>query len=113
MNTRLLSLIAALALSLSGGAMAQNVSDSIAVNPATPSAAADAVGHWLYDSQGKLIGSVRGFSDSGRSATLIVGFYFQPGVHEAQVPSRTLSIINGKVTLDSETAQALNIRSRG
>ncbi len=109
MTTRILSLAAALALSLNFGAMAQS---NPADRTATPSVAANAVGRWLYDPQGDTIGSVRGLADGGSTAVLMIGSYFRPGSHEARVPARMLSIVDGKVTLQSETVEALNATSR-
>lgn len=37
----------------------------------------------------------------------MIGTYFQPGSHEARVPARALSLVNGKVTLQAETAKTL------
>jgi hypothetical protein len=115
MNTRLLSLIAALALSVSVGAMAQSAAYPAAGQAASPSVAASAVGHWLHDSQGNTIGSVRGLADGGRTAVIMVGSYFRPGSYEARVPADALSVVDSKVTLRTETVQALNAhpRSRG
>ncbi len=104
MNTRFLSLAAALALSVSGPAMAQ-----APVGPAATNAvASSAVGHWIYDLQGNKIGSVRRLSSDGRTAEIMVGSYFQSGSHEATIPVTALSIVNGNVTLRTETAEALN-----
>lgn len=74
----------------------------------TSSAAANAVGHWIYNSQGAIVGSVRSLGDGGRTAVIMVGSYFQQGSHEARVPASAISIVDGRVTLQSETVQALN-----
>ena len=108
---RILSIAAALAFSLSSGAMAQT--DQTATNPATDhtaaySVAASSVGRWLYDLRGNIVGSVRSVTDDGRTAVIMVGAYFQPGSHEARVPASALSVVNGKVTLRGETIEALN-----
>jgi len=95
MTTRILSLAAALAVSVSFGALAQ-------------SPQADAVGRWLHDPQGNTIGSVRGLADGGSTAVLMIGSYFRPGSHEARVPARMLSIVDGRVVLQGETVEALN-----
>ena len=109
MRTNLHStLAAALVLSVSGGAMAQSAADQIV----SPSVAASAVGHWLYDPQGNTVGSVRGLVDGGRTAVIMVGSYFRPGSYEARVPASALSVVDGKVTLQTKTLQALNARSR-
>jgi hypothetical protein len=75
---------------------------------AVPSATARAVGHWLYDLHGNIIGSVRGLADDGRTAVIMLGSYFQPGSHQMTVPIRALSLVDGKVTLQTETAEALS-----
>ncbi len=108
MNTRLLSLAAALALSVSSGA----VNSAAMAQAASSSVAASAVGRWLYDAQGNNIGSVRGLADGGRTAVIMVGSYFRPGSYEARVPASALSVADGKVTLQTETMQALNARPR-
>ena len=117
MNARLLSLSAALALSVggaavSGGAMAQATAGRVPAETASPSVAASAVGRWLYDPQGNSIGSVRSLADGGRTAVIMVGTYFRPGSYEARVPARALSVVDGHVTLQTETVQALAARSR-
>lgn len=108
MNPRLLTLTAALALSISSGAMAQIASGPTADRTAARSIAASAVGHWLYDQQGNKIGSVRSLTDGGRTAVIMVGTYFEPGSREVRVPASTLSIVHGQVMLRPETVAALN-----
>jgi len=100
MTTRILSLAAALALSVGTGAMAQSTSPN--------QVAGNSVGRWLHDPQGDTIGSVRSLADGGSTAVIMIGSYFRPGSHEARVPARMLSIVDGKVTLQAETVQALN-----
>lgn len=112
MSTRLLSIITALVLSISSGAMAQGAADPVAGQAASPTAAASAVGHWLHDPQGNTIGSVRGLTDGGRTAVVMVGSYFRPGSYEARIPASALSIVDGKVTLRTETVQALAAQAR-
>jgi len=107
MNTRILSLAASLALSVGGAAMAQAPAGS----NSTYSVASSAVGRWLYDLKGDKIGSVRSLTDDGRTAVIMVGSYFQPGSHQATVPASALSLVNGNVTLRTETVQALNVVS--
>ena len=116
MNTRLLGLAAALALSaggavLSSGALAQEALARTPAETVAPGVAASAVGHWLYDAQGNSIGSIRGLADGGRTALIMVGSYFRPGSYEAQVPASALSLVDGKVMLQTEMFQALNGRS--
>ncbi len=108
MNTRILSLVAAMALSLGAAAFAQPMVSPATEQAAAHSVASSAVGHWLYDPQGSIIGSVRSLTDDGRTAVIMVGSYFQPGSHLASVHASSLSIVNGKVTLQNETVQALN-----
>ena len=112
MNTRILSLAASLAMSISGTALAQTAYNSTSNHAQLYSVASSAVGRWLYDLQGNIIGSVRSLTDDGRTAIIMVGSYFQAGSHEARVPSENLSIVNGKITLQSGTVQALNTVSR-
>jgi len=108
MQTYLVGLAAALALSVSGGAMAQIT----AAPAATQSVAAGAVGRWLHDAQGNIIGSVRTLADDGQTAVIMVGAYFQPGSHEARTFARMLSLVDGKATLRAKTVEALNARTR-
>lgn len=108
MNTRILSLAASLALSIGGSAMAQTASSLTANHAEIYSAASSPVGRWLYDLKGNTIGSVRSLTEDGRTAVIMVGSYFQDGSHEARVPVGALSVVNGKVTLQTETVQALN-----
>lgn len=83
------------------------------MDPAAVSApAAQAVGHWLYNPQGHTIGSVRTLADGGRSAVLMIGSYFEPGSHEMTFSSRRLSVVDGRVTLQTEAVEALNTPAR-
>ena len=116
MNTHSLSLVAALALSVSSGAVsgaaiAQTAADPLAIQAASPSVTASAVGRWLHDPQGNTVGSVRGLADGGRTAVIMVGSYFRPGSHEARAPAGALSVVVGRVTLRAETVEALLARS--
>ncbi len=108
MNTRILGLAALLAFSAGSGAMAKAAADPAATQAAALPVAAGAVGHWLRDPQGRIIGSVRSLTDGGRTAVIMVGSYFQAGSHEARISSSALSMVNGNVTLRPETVQALN-----
>ncbi len=104
MRTFLFGATLSLALAASAGAIAQTA----AIPGADPSVAASTVGRWLHDSQGNIIGSVRSLTDGGRTAVVMVGSYFRPGSHEARMPAANLSVVDGKVTLLSESAAALN-----
>ncbi len=95
MNARHFSLVASLMLAVSGGAEAQDAVVSAANQVATPFAASNAVGRWLYDLQGNTIGSVRALSADGQTAEIMVGSYFQPGSHAASVASSALAIGGG------------------
>lgn len=77
---------------------------------AAPSSASTAalVGRWLYDSRGGIIGSVKSVSPDGRTATIVLGIYRFDNVRVVEVPASTLSIVDGKVTLRGESAEALN-----
>ncbi len=112
MNARFFNLAALLVLFVNGGAMAQAAANPDANQATTPSPASSAVGRWLYDSQGGIIGSVRSLTDDGRTAVIMVGSYLQQGSHEARIPSGMLSIIGGKATLRPGTIEALNTASR-
>jgi hypothetical protein len=112
MNIRLLSFAGALALSISSGAMAQNTAYSADSQAEAPFAAATAVGRWLHDPQGNVIGSVRALADGGRIAVIMAGSYFEPGSHAARVPARALFLVDGKITLQAETVETLNVRLR-
>ena len=90
--------------------MAQPAPGQASIEASSPSIAASAVGRWLYDAQGQIIGSVRRISDDGRVVTIIVGSYNQPGIYEARVPASALFIVNGRVTLRTETIDALSTR---
>ncbi len=107
MNTRIPVLAAALALSFGGAALAEPTA-APAMEPAAASAAANAVGHWLYDSRGNIIGSVRSLTNDGKTAVIMVGSYFQPGSHLDTVQASSLVMVNGKAMLRNETVQALN-----
>lgn len=116
MNIRNLSLAALLglsfgALSLGGAALAdQTVGPAMepAAASVAPSIASSAVGHWLYDPRGNIIGSVRSLTNNGQTAVIMVGSYFQPGSHLDTVRASSLVLVNGKVTLRNESVQALN-----
>ncbi len=112
MNTHLLSLTALLAVSVSRGTVAQTVVVPAVIHAAVSSVAASAVGHWLYGPQGNIIGSVRSLAADGQTVVIMVGSYFQTGGHQARIPTTALSMVNGKVTLRTETAEALSIASR-
>ena len=110
MNIRPLSLAAALALSFGVAGLAQAADPA---QTAAAPAAAGAVGQWLRDPQGRIIGSVRSLSPDGQTANIMVGTYFQEGSHLATVPADALSVADGRVTLRADTAVALNtVRQR-
>lgn len=121
MHTHRLALAAVLAASINGAATAQaTTAQATTAMTAAPTAApappqpvaAGAVGRWLHDAQGHIIGSVRALADNGQTVVLMIGSYFQPGSHEARVPARALALNNGHVTLQAEMAEALNLRTR-
>lgn len=107
MNIRILSLAASLALSIGGAALAEPTVGPV-TEPATASVASNAVGQWLYDSRGNIIGSVRSLTNDGQTVVIMVGTYFQPGSHLDTIRASSLVMMNGKVTLRNETVQALN-----
>jgi len=56
------------------------------------------VGQWLRVSNGTIIGGVRSLSSDGRTANLMmIRSYFEPGSHEAQIPTSSLPVFNGRV----------------
>ena len=112
MNTRSFYLAASLLLSVGNGAMAQTAVSPGAHQAMVSSIPSSAVGRWLYDSQGNVIGSVRSLTDDGATAVIMVGSYFQPGSHEARIPSSMLSVTGGKLTLRPASIEALNIAAR-
>ncbi len=105
MSTHSPRLTAALALSPGAASLAQAADPAQA---AVPPAAASAVGHWLRDPQGHIIGSVRRLWPDGQTAEIMAGAYFQIGSHPAAIPADALSVMNGRVTLRTDTAMALN-----
>jgi hypothetical protein len=107
MNIRTLSLAASLALALGGAALAQSSTGPV-TQPLAASTASSAVGHWLYDTRGNIIGSVRSLTNEGQTAVIMVGSYFQPGSHLDTVRASSLTMVDGKVMLKNETVQALN-----
>ena len=105
MNARVLTLAAALILSAAGAVHAEQT----ALGQSVPATVAN---HWLYDVNGNTIGSVRKLTDGGQTAVIMVGDYLRPGSHEATVPVSALAIHNGRVTLEGNTVQALNLTAR-
>lgn len=104
MNTRLLSLAGAAILAFAAApTLAQQ-------RPAAaPSSTSALVGHWLHNSQGRVIGSVKLVSPDGQTATIVLGVYKFDNVRVVKVPVKALSVVNGKATLRGETAEALNV----
>ena len=108
MHLRFPWLAALLVLSASASAMGQTSTSPVEAD----AIASSAVGHWLYGPDGTKIGSVRRLSDHGQTAVVMVGSYFQPGSHEATVPAAALSIVDGKVILQTAMAQKLRAATR-
>jgi hypothetical protein len=105
MNRRLLSFASAAVLALATApTLAQQ---HPAVAPPNASAAA-LVGHWLHDSRGGIIGSIKSVSPDGHTATVVLGVYKLDNVRVIEVPASALSVVDGKATLRGETAEALN-----
>jgi hypothetical protein len=65
------------------------------------------VGSWIYDQSGQIVGSLRGLTDHGHKATVLVGSYFLPGSHLVTVPTDVLRLGNGRVTVEQDAATAL------
>jgi hypothetical protein len=95
-------------LAMLGAAMAQPVANPTADLSVASSVTSRDVGHWLYDAQGNKVGSIRSLSADGRTASIMVGSYGQPGSHEARLLASTLSMVNGRPTLRAGTVEALN-----
>jgi hypothetical protein len=73
--------------------------------PATVSG--DAIGSWIYDQSGQIVGSLRNLIDHRRKAIVMVGSYMLPGGHLVTVPADILWMVNGRVTVEPEAATAL------
>ncbi len=112
MHTRLFCLAASLLLLAGGGAMAQTTVNPDADRATASALPSNAVGQWLHNSQGDIIGSVRSLTNDGATAVIMVGSYYQPGSHEARVSSSMLSVVGGKLTLRPASVEALNIAPR-
>jgi hypothetical protein len=101
-------LSATTALALLVGSNAFYVAPALA-QQTSPSLAA-AVGHWLYDVNSDLVGSVYAIADSGRTVVLQFGSYLTPGRHLVSVPAPEVAIMNGRATLQTLTAQDVEHR---
>lgn len=109
MKTLQITAALVLVMSVSAAAVAQQ-----ALPPATPGhspVGANAIGQWLYNQHGDTIGSVRSLANGGQTAVLMIGNYLRPGSYEARTSTNNLSVINGKVTLQSDTVLASNTES--
>jgi len=104
MNKRLLSLAGVAVLAVATPTLSQQ--RPAAATPGTSAAAL--AGNWLRDSRGRIIGSVKSVSPDGRTATVVLGVYTLDNVRVSEVPASALSVVDGKVTLRGETAEALN-----
>ena len=71
-----------------------------------------AVGRWLYDANGELVGSVYGVSNDGSTVTVQYGTYLTPGRHLVTLPSSDVVIVQGRATLRTLRADALRDRPR-
>ena len=69
-----------------------------------------AVGHWLYDANGELFGSVYAVTDGGRTVIVQYGSYLTPGRHLVAVPAADFAEVAGHTTLRTITADALAAR---
>jgi hypothetical protein len=94
---------AALALALLGSAA------PVLAQTADPSSIRSAVGQWLYDADGRIVGSVYALSDDGRTATIQVGTYLTPGRKLVTVPATALTTVDGHATLRTLTATDLKV----
>ena len=71
------------------------------------SAAQSAVGKWLYDANGEIVGSVQSVRDDGRTAIVQYGTILTPGNHLVAIPAEDVSMVGGRATLSTMTADAL------
>src|SRR5271165_5956700 len=71
---------------------------------ATPSPARSALGDWLYDSNGGLIGSVYSLTDNGRTAVIQLGTFQSPGRRLVAVPATDITIVGGHAVLTGMSA---------
>jgi hypothetical protein len=105
MNRRFLSLAGAAILALAATPTLAQQPPAMAPSSVTVAALA---GRWLHDTQGGIIGSVKSVSPDGRTATIVLGVYTLDNVRVTEVPASALSVVDGRVTLTGETAEALN-----
>ncbi len=96
--TKLTFATTALALGLLGAAA------PAVARPIAPSPARSALGDWLYDSNGSMIGSVYSLTDNGRTAVLQLGTYLTPGRHLVAVPATDITIVGGHAVLTGASA---------
>lgn len=69
-------------------------------------AAASAVGRWLHDDRGEIIGSVKAVTDGGRTAVIALGIYFRDHVRIVEVPAGAITVVGGRAVLRPEALQA-------
>ena len=92
-------------------ALAQSTLDAPTLDRSLPSAnLRSAVGNWLYDSDGTLVGSVYAITDGDRTVIVQYGSYRTPGRHLVALPSTDLAVVDGRATLRTLTADALAAR---
>jgi hypothetical protein len=58
-----------------------------------------AVGMWLYDAQGSVVGSVYAVDPDKQIATIMLGTYFQPGSRRVTIAVDRLYMSNGRVNI--------------
>jgi len=105
MNRRILSFASAVVLAL---AAAPTLAQQLPAAAPPGASVAALVGHWLHDSRGGIIGSVKSVSADGHTATIVLGVYKFDNVRVIEVPASALAVVDGKATLRGETAEALN-----
>lgn len=84
MKTRLLATVVTLALAAAPAFAAEG----------STKLSRDALGSWIYDNTGQIVGSLRSLTDHGREATVMVGSYFVPGSHLMTIPAGLLEVVN-------------------
>jgi hypothetical protein len=89
---------AALAVVLLGAAVAGSARAD------TPSPARSALGDWLYDSNGSLLGSVYAITDNDRTVVLQIGSYLTPGRKLVAVPASDIAVVGSHAVLTGSSA---------
>ena len=98
---------AALILAASLGSASLGLATPALAQRAAEFSPRSAVGNWLYDANGELVGSVYGVADGGRTVIAQWGSYLTPGRHLVSVPAADFAMVGDHVMLRTLTANAL------